>query len=407
MSTRPVMSNRGVAAIVIALTASLTLAACGGDNSGSSSATTGAPAATTAGSGATTTAAESGATTTAAAGVIGTVTTSGISADRCAANKAAGKITYLSSFDFAASASIVDVVVAKQQGYFDKMCLDVELTSSFSTANYPLVAAGRAQFSSAGSYSEVLTQSTGGAKFAVVVNEGKEGIDALMVKADAGVNTLADLKGKTIGVLGAITPSVKAMLFKAGLVENKDYSTVLLDGFDPVAHFRQDIVGRPGYKSNEPGILERAGVPFKLFDPATDDIPGSFGIIYTSQDFLAGHPTAVQDFVRATMKGLADAIADPAAAVAACVALIQTAGNQNHLTTEGETFRWTTESKMVVDSTPTGEPLGLVDPAQLKAEVDAYSAAGVFATPPSTDGTYNTDLVKGVYDATGQVIWPA
>lgn len=396
------MSTRSLAAIVIAVTASLTVAACGGDNSASST-TTGAATTT----GATATSAAAGATTTAADGLIGTVTTSGISADRCAANKAAGKITYLSSFDFAASASIVDVVVAKQKGYFDKMCMDVELTSSFSTANYPLVAAGRAQFSSAGSYSEVLTQSTGGAKFTVVADEGKEGIDALMVKTDAGVNTLADLKGKTIGVLGAITPSVKAMLFKAGLVENKDYSTVLLDGFDPVAHFRQDIVGRPGYKSNEPGILQRAGVPFKLFDPATDGIPGSFGIIYTSQDFLAEHPTAVQDFVRATMKGLADAVADPAAAVAACVALIQTAGNQNHLTTEGETFRWTTESKMVVDSTPKGEGLGLVDPALLKAEVDAYSAAGVFVTPPSTDGTYNTDLIKGVYDASGGVVWPS
>ena len=389
------MSHRSLAAIIVAVTASLAIAACGGDNSSGTSATTGATTIPGAG------------TSVAANGLIGTVTPAGISADRCAANKAVGKITYLSSFDFAASASIVDVVVAKQKGYYDKMCLDVDLMSSFSTANYPLVAAGRAQFSSAGSYSEVLTQSTGGANFAVVVDEGKQGIDALMVKADAGVTTLADLKGKTIGVLGAITPSVKAMLFKAGLVEGKDYQTVLLDGFDPVAHFRQDIAGRPGYKSNEPGILERAGVPFTLFDPAADGIPGSFGIIYTSQDFLAKHPTAVQDFVRASMMGLADAIADPVAAVAASVALIQTAGNQNHLTTEGETFRWTTESKMVVDGTPKGEPLGLVDPAQLKVEVDAYSAAGVFATPQSMDGTYDADLVKGVYDATGKVIWPA
>ena len=46
-------------------------------------------------------------------------------ADRCEANKAAGTITYLSSFDFAASASIVDVLVAEQKGYFDDLCLDV------------------------------------------------------------------------------------------------------------------------------------------------------------------------------------------------------------------------------------------------------------------------------------------
>ncbi len=387
------MSTRSIATIAVALAASLTVAsACGGDNKASSGTT-----------------AASAATSAAAAtipGLVGSVTATGISPDRCAANKAAGKITYLSGFDFAATASVVEVVMAKEKGYFDAMCLDVDLKSSFSTANYPLVAAGRAQFASGGNYSEVLTQSQGGAKFAVVVDDGKTGIDALLVKPDAGVTTPADLKGKTIGVLGTITPSVKAMLFKAGLVEGKDYQTVLLDGFDPVAHFQQPIAGRPGYKSNEPGILERAGVPFTLFDPAAQGIPGSFGIIYTSQDFLAAHPTAVQDFVRASMKGLADAIADPAGAVAASVKLIDTAGNQNHLTTEGETFRWQTESKMVVDGSK-GQPLGLVDPAQLKAEVDAYSAAGVFESPVSMDGSYNVDLVQGIYDATGKVIWPA
>jgi len=390
------VSTRSLATIAVAV-ATLTIAsACGGDNTASSGTTAASTAATTA------------AATTAAAtpGLIGSVTATGISPDRCAANKAAGKITYLSGFDFAATASVVEVVMAKEKGYFDAMCLDVDLKSSFSTANYPLVAAGRAQFASGGNYSEVLTQSQGGAKFSVVVDDGKTGIDALLVKPDAGVSTPADLKGKTIGVLGTITPSVKAMLFKAGLVEGKDYKTVLLDGFDPVAHFQQPIAGRPGYKSNEPGILERAGVPFTLFDPAAQGIPGSFGIIYTSQDFVAAHPTAVQDFVRASMKGLADAIADPAGAVAASVKLIDTAGNQNHLTIEGETFRWQTESKMVVDGSK-GQPLGLVDPAQLKAEVDAYSAAGVFESPVSMDGTYNVDLVKGIYDATGKVIWPS
>jgi ABC-type nitrate/sulfonate/bicarbonate transport system substrate-binding protein len=384
------MSTRSIA---VALAAALTLAsACGGDNK-------------TSGGASTTVAATTG-STAATSGLVGSVTAAGISPDRCAANKAAGKITYLSGFDFAATASVVEVVMAKEKGYFDAMCLDVDLKSSFSTANYPLVAAGRAQFASGGNYSEVLTQSTGGAKFSVVVDDGKTGIDALLVKPDAGVTTPADVKGKTIGILGAITPGVKAMLFKAGLVEDKDYKTVLLDGFDPVAHFQQPIAGRPGYKSNEPGILERAGVPFTLFDPAAQGIPGSFGIIYTSQDFVAAHPTAVQDFVRASMKGLADAIADPAGAVAACVQLIDTAGNQNHLTEEGESFRWQTESKMVVEGSK-GQPLGLVDPAQLKAEVDAYSAAGVFDSPVSMDGTYNTDLVKGVYEASGKVIWPA
>ena len=53
-----------------------------------------------------------------------------------------------------------------------------------------------------------------------------------------------------------------------------------------MAHFQlPGIAGLPGWhKSNEPGKLERAGMPFTLFDPADYGIPGSFGIIYTNAE---------------------------------------------------------------------------------------------------------------------------
>ena len=96
--------------------------------------------------------------------------------------------------------------------------------------------------------------------------------------------SLEDLRGTTIGVKGAIPASVAAMLAGAGLHEGTDYQTVLLDGFDPLAHYELDgIVGFPGYKSNEPGRLERAGLPFDLFDPTEYDVPGSFGVIFTTR----------------------------------------------------------------------------------------------------------------------------
>ena len=189
-------------------------------------------------------------------------------ADRCEANKAAGKITYLSSFDFAASASIVDVFVAKQKGYFDDMCLDVDLKASFSTDNYPLIAANEAQFSSGGSFSEVVDYAgRNDAGFVALAVDGRTGIDALIVKAGQSTE-LSDLKGKTIGVKGAITPSVAAMLKKAGLTEGKDYQTVLLDGFDPKVHIAiPDIVGFPGFKSNEPLQLAGGRHPLQAVRP--------------------------------------------------------------------------------------------------------------------------------------------
>jgi len=343
------------------------------------------------------------ATTTVAS--VGDVTATGISADRCAANKAAGKITYLSSFDFAASPSIVDVVMADKQGYFDKLCLDVDLKSSFSTANYPLVAANQAQFSSAGSYTEMLTYAKDGAKFVALADYGKSNIAALLVRDDGKINQLSDLKGKTIGVKGALPPALVAMLNKAGLKQDVDYKVVLLDGFDPKVHLQQAIDALPVYKSNEPGQLDRAGIKYKLFDPSADGIPGSFGILYTSEGFLKDHPTAAQDFVRASLQGMADSLADPAAAVAASLALIKAGGNKNFLSDEGETFRWQVESQLVKDGKG-GLPIGVIDPARLQAEVDAYTAAGVFPTKPSIEGTYDADVAADAYAPDGTVTLP-
>ena len=334
-------------------------------------------------------------------------------ADRCEANRAAGTITYLSSFDFAATASIVDVLVAEQAGYFDEMCLDVQVKPSFSTANYPLLAADEAQFSSAGSFSEVIDFATKNeASFVALAVEGKTGIDALIVKdgvvASGEAAELEQLRGSTIGVKGQITPSVAAMLRQAGLIEGSDYTTVLLDGFDPAAHIAVDsIVGFPGYKSNEPLQLEAAGVPFTLFDPAESGIPGSFGVLYTNATFLAEHPTAAQDFIRAAMKGLADAIADPAAAAEIAVGYINANGNAMFLSPEGEVARWAVESKLVVETNAT-TALGVPEAELLADEVRTYAEIGLFGgTEPDIDAYLSTSLMDGIYSADRLVIWPA
>jgi len=381
------------------------LAACASDNSTPSGAgTTAAPASTTAttatGGSASTSAAV---TTTTVAGV----SAAGITKERCAANKAAGGIIYLSSFDFAAAASILDVVVAKDRGYFDDMCLNVTIKPGFSTSNYALVAAGQAQLSSAGSYTEILNYSKDGAKFEAVADYGKTPIEALVVPANGPLTTLQDLKGKTIGVKGDLPPSIVAMLNQAGLQRGKDYKEVLLDGFDPVAQLKANIDALPVYKSNEPGQLDRAGVKYRLFDPVDYGIPGSFGVIYTTPSFLTQHPTAVQDFVRAALKGYADAVADPASAVAIAIKDINAAGNQNFLSAAGETFRWQQESATVAKGTAPGALPGLIDPGVFAAEVSAYAKAGLFPNgPPSTDGTYDADVAAGVVRG-GTLIWPS
>ena len=337
-----------------------------------------------------------------------TVTADGISAARCEANKTAGKITYLSGFDYAATASIVEMVVADAKGYFAKMCLDVDVKASFSTANYALVADNKAQFASAGSYVELVRNTPKERPLLAVYELGKTAVETLMVRDDGKLKNITDLRNKTIGIKGDLPPSIQLMLNKAGLKRGTDYKEQNVDGFNPVAHFSLPIDALPGYKSNEPGQLARNTPPVRIttFDPTEYNINGSFGLVYTNAKFVKDHPTAAQDFVRAALKGYADAAADTDEAVAICVKKINATGNRNFLSPVGEGFRWKVEAKIVADSTPTGTAIGVMNARRFSTQLDEYFDAGILKEKPSVGDTFDESLAKGVYGSDLKVVWP-
>ena len=380
--------------ISAALVATVVVASCSSDDDTSAESTS-------------TAATADGSTTVSTDASLAVVAGETFPAERCAANEEAGPITFLTGFDFAAASSIVDVIAADDAGYYEELCLDVEIRPGFSAENYPLVASGTAQFASGGSFSEVVAFSAANdARFVATTVEGRSAIDTLIVKSGEAA-ALEDLAGSSIGIKGKLPPSIDVMLRGAGLVEGDDFDTILLDGFDPLAHIEiEEIVGLPGWKSNEVGALERAGVGIQLFDPLDFGVPGSFGVIFTSAEFAEEHPTAAADFVRATLRGLADAVNDPAAAANTAVALIEANGNPSFLSPEGEVFRWETEAGLIMAGTPEGVGLGVPDVTALQAEVDAYSEVGLFGDDSPEASDYVIDLAAGLYDEAEGVIWP-
>ena len=326
-------------------------------------------------------------------------------ADRCQANRDAGTITYLSSFDFAAAASILDVIVADAEGYFDDYCLDVEIQPSFAPGNGALVASGGAQLSSAGSFGELVnTNVQGGADLVAIAQYGKTAIEELVVPADSDIVELADLQGATVGIKGDLPYSLQAMLGIAG-IERSSLSEPLLDGFDPVAHLALGIDALPVYKSNEPAQLDAAGVEYRVFDPLDFDVPASFAVFFTSSEFLNSHPTAVEDFLRAAFKGFAFAVDNPEMAVGFAFERIDAAGNPFFFSTEGEGFRWITESDLVLATTPAGQGPGLLDTERLGAEIELLTEVGVFDEVPDWQSMIAVGLAEGVYDGTEVVEW--
>ena len=203
-------------------------------------------------------------------------------AERCEANRDAGAITFLTSFDYAAAASIIDVVAADAQGYFGAVCLDVKLQPGFSSDNVATVAAGRAQMTSLGSFSEVAVANTQGADLVAIGVEGHTSIEELIVENSAGITELRQLEGRKVGIKGGIPYSLRAMLAKAGVDESK--LTQIEVDFNPVTLFQTEIVALPAYKSNEPGQLDAQGYAgqYHTFDPQDSDIPASFAVFTTS-----------------------------------------------------------------------------------------------------------------------------
>lgn len=329
---------------------------------------------------------------------------SGIDAERCAANQAAGEIVYLSGFQYAASASMVDVMVALANGYYDELCLDVTYEPSFSTQNYPLVAAGRAQFASAGSFSEMIQFATANeADLVAVLVKGNFPIDTVIVK-DPTLTEPAQLADAVIGIKNRLPASVEVMLADVGLTEHEDYATALLDGFDPLAHHAIDSIdGFTGHFSNEPGALAAAGIEVGLIRPVDHGVPGSHGVTYTSREFATAHPTAAEDFVRATLRGFADAMADPEAAVAIAE---QTAAAVDFPSFDlaTETYRWTTEAAMIAADSA-DRPLGVPDVDALQAELDAYAAVDYFDAPPPAAHTVTARFATDAYDD-GELVSP-
>ena len=184
-----------------------------------------------------------------------------IAPERCEANQAAGTVTYVTSFSFAATAAILDPIVADAEGFFAEVCLDVEIVPGTAPANAALVAEGQAQMSSAGSFGELVNNNVnGGADLIAVAHYGKTAIEGLVIPADSPVDPddlAGTLPGTVMGIKGDIPYSLQAMLGLLG-VERGTFDEPLLDGFDPIAHLDLGIDALPVYKSNEPNTLSRS-----------------------------------------------------------------------------------------------------------------------------------------------------
>lgn len=324
---------------------------------------------------------------------------------RCQANRDAGTINFVTGFGFAASAGIIDAIVADAQGYFDELCIDFEVQPGFAPSNSALVIEGQAQFGNAGSFAELVANNVAGeGDLVAVLHWGRTAIEAIALPEGSDVETFSDLCGKLVGIKGDLPPSLQASVTMSG-IDRDCFDEILLDGFDPIAHLDLGIDALPVYKSNEPSILTANGVAFTMLDPLDFGVPSSFGITFTTRRMIDENPGLVADVVRALIRGNHFAAANPDTAVENAFELIEAAGNPMFLAMEAERNRWDVESALIADLAAEGRGVGIPDEPLLGAEIEAQVSAGVFEPVPDWRSMIDGAFAADAYDGT-TLIWP-
>jgi NitT/TauT family transport system substrate-binding protein len=328
-----------------------------------------------------------------------------ISAQRCAENKAAGQITYLSGYDYQASASILEYVAASKLGYFSDLCLNVKLVpgSGVTSEGAKLLASGQATVYSLAEQ-DLIEARANGDDIEGISSYSDAGLDILMT--NPGVTNLKQLDGQVVGDKGAFPPAVRAMLVKAGV--NWSSLHIVQEGYDPtVLPRRQDgLTALTGFVSNEPNQLKLDGDKVTVWQPVNYGVPSSLGAMAVNPAFAQAHPTAVQDILRAAIHAY-DYCAQ-SAHVSQCVGYAAGLSGATY-DTQLNTLIWKTETQVVQENPTPGEPLGGIDPAnvsKLVAMLKQYSIIGAGVSPSTASGWFTNSYIKAIYHG-GTLIWPA
>jgi len=205
--------------------------------------------------------------------------------------------------------------VAQARGYFRDEGLDVDFKQGFDVDVLKLIGTGALNFGVAGG-DEVMIARSQGVPLVYVGTWYQKYPVTVVALEKANIRTVAELKGRTIGVpgrYGATYIGLLALLDSAGLKESDVQLREI--GFTQVQALTQgqvDVI--VGYTNNEPVQLRALGQTITTINVFDKVNLVSNGLV-TDEKTANNDPELVRAVVRAVMRGIRDTIADPDAAV--------------------------------------------------------------------------------------------
>jgi NitT/TauT family transport system substrate-binding protein len=305
---------------------------------------------------------------------------------RPSASRALDNVTLITDFGYnGRHAYFFD---ALDRGYYRDAGLEVKIVRGQGSVDaIRQVGAGNAMFGFADAGSLILARANDQIPVKLVAIVYVKPPQAIFCREDSGLKKPKDLEGNAIADnAGGATPALFPAFAKAAGIDAQKVRWVVagtesLPGLlaaNKVPCVSQFTVGE--------ALLRSQLGPGKLVRFAFADVGLSYygnGIVATAAT-IASKPDIVRRFVEATLRGMKDAFADPAAAGAIIHKLVPQV--------DATVAKNETEAVAELAQIP-GKPLGEIDPARIEATIDVVKGAFKLATPVAAADVYAPGFV--------------
>jgi NitT/TauT family transport system substrate-binding protein len=287
------------------------------------------------------------------------------------------------------SVQFAQFYLAQQAGYYRDAGLDVTLQNKIDPDLITLVGQGAVDIGN-GDGTSVIPAVSQGIPVVYVATIYGQFPSIVVAKADSGIKTAADLKGRTIGIPGKYGSSwimLQALLKSANLT-TEDVTIKEFPDFGQATALQQGTVdAATGFANNEPIQLRTAGIePVVLTVDDVVPLPGP-GLV-TGTQTLAGKQDALKRFVAATLRAMDEIKADPQKGLDATFALVpdlaQDAGLQRQIL-DATVAQWANPR--------TGGAFGAIDRDGWAKSVDFMASIGLVPNPVTVDQVVSETLL--------------
>lgn len=278
-------------------------------------------------------------------------------------------------------------IIAQQKGYYSAQNLNMTFIAAKGGVDVAKqIGAGNALLGGAIGDTPIVVRANGIPVRAVAVL-GAGGVTMIATNAAENINSITDLKGKTMTVMSYSDTTYYALLAslrKAGL--SKTDVNIQAAGPSGVwqlfsADKAQAMAGVPDWVIN----AEEAGVKIKLI-PQAQIFESMAQAILASDDAIKNHPEIVRGVVQATLQGMHDIIADPKAAAATFAQAVPAyAGKEASLE---KVFKLYVEHVYAKQAVP-----GRIDPVRLETVRQFYVSEGIVTQEPKLDDLYTNQFI--------------